>query len=343
LHKTVRFTLRVSSCILLGCTSLLLGSRPAFARNAIIVAPILPAGGKAPQLFRLNTDGSDVVQLTTASGKGLPTDANDFPVISANGKKIYFASGRDFSPSYDPMLRTIYVMNIDGTGAKRLTANSAEHCVEYPDDVSPNGVWVIFEMSCDATVVGDELDGVSKLYKIRTDGTDQEELIPKTKFSESALYDLGAAAFTLDGKSLIFNVSTGSTDELYKLDWGTQKFTQLTDLIKKNYWADWRKPMFEPTGEWVYFQTLSEDLSTARVEKVKLDGSEEKVLINIANNPNDAFMDDRFALSPNGERFVFAHGATQHSVETSDIRGQNRVKIWNDSSTFMGWGNFAWK
>jgi len=343
MRRSVRFKLSLSGCILLGFIFLFSGTGPSFAETGTIIATILPAGGKAPQLFRMNPDGSDVVQLTTASGKGLPTDANDFPVISANGKKVYFASGRDFAPGYDPMYRAIYVMNIDGKNAKRLTANSTEHCNEYPNDVSPNGVWVIFEMSCDATVVGDALDGVTLLYRIRTDGTHQEQLLSKNKLFESGLYDLGAAAFTLDGKSLIFNVSSGSTDELYKLDWGTQRFTQLTNLSKKSYWADWRKPMFEPTGEWVYFQTLSEDLSTARVEKVKLDGSEEKVLIKIANNPYDAFMDDRFALSPDGERFVFAHGATQHSVETSDIRGQNRVKIWNDSSTFMGWGNFAWK
>jgi Tol biopolymer transport system component len=79
-------------------------------------------------IFVMDSDGSNVVQLTHSSGDGSPT-------WSPDGTKIAFASSRD-DPNFD-----IYVMNSDGSAVRRLTSNSAS---DWTPAWSPDGRWIAF-------------------------------------------------------------------------------------------------------------------------------------------------------------------------------------------------------
>jgi TolB protein len=64
-------------------------------------------------IFRINADGSDLVQLTTAPG------GNNRPRWSSDGTLIAFESGRDGNAE-------IYVMNPDGSNQTNVTRNPAQ-------------------------------------------------------------------------------------------------------------------------------------------------------------------------------------------------------------------------
>ena len=84
------------------------------------------------ELYVMNADGTDVVQLTQ-------NDVFDSaPAFSPDGTKIAFESARD---SGDPLALDIYVMNADGTGVRRLTADPAHD--EGPI-FSPDGTKIAF-------------------------------------------------------------------------------------------------------------------------------------------------------------------------------------------------------
>jgi Tol biopolymer transport system component len=63
-----------------------------------------------PEIYVMNSDGSDQTRLTNTERR------NENPIISGDGKLIYFTSNRDLSYSFD-----IYVMGIDGTNQNPLS------------------------------------------------------------------------------------------------------------------------------------------------------------------------------------------------------------------------------
>ena len=84
------------------------------------------------ELYVMNADGTDVVQLTH-------NDVFDSaPAFSPDGTRIAFESARD---SGDPLALDIYVMNADGTGVRRLTTDPAHD--EGPI-FSPDGTKIAF-------------------------------------------------------------------------------------------------------------------------------------------------------------------------------------------------------
>ena len=58
----------------------------------------------------------------------------------------------------------LYVINVDGTGERRLTANRAQ---DTHPDWSPDGQWIVFDS---------DRDGTWNLYLIRPDGTGERRL-----------------------------------------------------------------------------------------------------------------------------------------------------------------------
>ncbi len=70
-----------------------------------------------PEIYTMLSDGSQETRLTNDPA------FDDSPAISPDGSKIVFLSSRnDPKPSFPDLAYDIYVMNIDGTNLKRLTA-----------------------------------------------------------------------------------------------------------------------------------------------------------------------------------------------------------------------------
>ena len=124
----------------------------------------------ASQIMVLETDGGPARQLTSTADAD-----NDEPDLSPDGTLVAFASKRDFPPPtggwvQNPTLRMIYLMNSDGTNQRRLTTNSLAACSEHNPRFSPDGRWIVFDMSCDDVAPS----SISRLYRVRVDGSGQE-------------------------------------------------------------------------------------------------------------------------------------------------------------------------
>lgn len=95
--------------------------RPDFSPNGakIVYASNVPAsgGGLIQQIVLMNADGSGSTVLTSVS-------ANGNPAFSADGKRIFFNSGRDLNSE-------IYAMDVDGANQVRLTNVAASDALPH--------------------------------------------------------------------------------------------------------------------------------------------------------------------------------------------------------------------
>ena len=116
------------------------------------------------ELYVMNADGTDVVQLTH-------NDVFDSaPAFSPDGTKIAFESARD---SGDPLALDIYVMNADGTDVRRLTADPAHD--EGPI-FSPDGTKIAFASL---------RSGQEDIWVMNADGSDLRQLTDDPARDES--------------------------------------------------------------------------------------------------------------------------------------------------------------
>jgi Ca2+-binding RTX toxin-like protein len=135
-------------------------------------------GRDNPEIYVMNADGSDRIQLTNIAGN------NWLPDWSPDGTKIAFTTGRHGDPYAQN--EEIYVMNADGSEQTRITDNSVDNFPDWgpatdtepedttppvitvPQDIteeatSPDGAEVSFEVSAE-----DDVDGTATLEE---DGT----------------------------------------------------------------------------------------------------------------------------------------------------------------------------
>ncbi len=96
----------------------------------------------------MNTDGSNLVQLTHDSG------SNQYPVWSPDGTQIAFNSNRD--GNYE-----IYLMNADGTNQRKITDHPSD---DYDPTWSPDGKRIAFS--------SERNGGGFEIYIMNTDGTE---------------------------------------------------------------------------------------------------------------------------------------------------------------------------
>ena len=112
-----------------------------------------PGGGLSQDIFAMNANGTNPVQLTSTA------DTDDWPDYSADGERIAF--GRDPVGTVDGQ---IWVMNQNGTGQTQLTPGAPS------DDYSP-------AFSPDGRIVFERLTGSdNQLWIINGDGTGATQL-----------------------------------------------------------------------------------------------------------------------------------------------------------------------
>ncbi len=117
---------------------------------------VTPGLGNDPDIFLMNADGSNPVDLT-------PGTADDnTPSFSPDGQRIAFA--RDTGSSFD-----IWVMNVDGSGATDLTSSLPTE--ELEPAFSPDGKRIAFTSGAMATDVWVmNADGSGKLHRRHRQG-----------------------------------------------------------------------------------------------------------------------------------------------------------------------------
>lgn len=114
-------------------------------------------GGEVGDVFLMNADGSNPRRLTRA----LPD--SEQPAWSPDGQKIAFLSAEGGS-LFGGARMHIYIINVDGTGLKRLTGEFDAYCPAW----SPDGKQIAFSY---------QWPDASGIYLINADGTGLRKLV----------------------------------------------------------------------------------------------------------------------------------------------------------------------
>ena len=134
------------------------------------------------QIYTINPDGSDQVQVTNLA----PNDdtRSAFPNISPNGQQIVFNYNAGDGPD-------LYVINVDGTGLRQLTADHASLFPRW----SPDGKRIAFATVSDL--------GTAVIATMSVSGNGRRKSLT------SDLWDSFAPTYTPDGKQIVFQSSIG--------------------------------------------------------------------------------------------------------------------------------------
>jgi TolB protein len=160
--------------------------------------------GSGWQIYRIDPDGRHLKQITT-----MPATTYDawFPLVSRDGARIAFTYGTA-NPSYG-FQTNVYVVNIDGTGLKRLTHDGVSSFPAW----SPDGRRLIYATQSVITQ--------RKPYLVTVPLNDPDKRTPLTGDLLTSYY----GEYTPDGKHIVYNTQDGgvvSAVWTMNLD-GTQK------------------------------------------------------------------------------------------------------------------------
>ena len=168
-------------------------------------------GGFGPDIYVMNTDGSNVRNLTNRSDMW-----NKSPSISPDGRKIAFISrGQD-----------VYLMDIDGGNLVNITHDAADN--DFPV-WSPDGSRIIFERFSGASdLPGDTWD----LWIMNSDGTNQVRL---TDFAD----DEKSPTWSPDGRKIAFTTSRDGNVDIHTIDVDGTNLKNITTHSSVDADASW--------------------------------------------------------------------------------------------------------
>jgi Tol biopolymer transport system component len=176
----------------------------------------------APEIYLVGEDGSGLLQLTHMSEQGLGAA---FGTWSPNGKKIAFTSA---------VVPDIWVINVDGSGLRRLTENPA---TDARPDWSPDGTKIVFTSNRDAGP-----GNLGDIYVMNADGSGE----PVRLTSAPGLDD--RAAWSPNGQKVAFESSRDGNREIYEMNADGTDQARLTfnNVIDAN-------PSWSPNGQEIAF------------------------------------------------------------------------------------------
>jgi WD40 repeat protein len=178
--------------------------------------------------FRSQRDGNDEIYVMNADGTCQRNLTNDSvydwsPAWSPDGTRIAFARFFDGNPFTD-----LAIINVDGSGLKRLTTASGE----YPT-WSPDGTRIAFSTA---------RDGNYEIYVMNADGTGQ------TRLTNNPAYDM-SPAWSPDGARIAFDtqrdyfppaeVGIGPEIEIHLINSDGSGDTRLTNNTQEDRFPDW--------------------------------------------------------------------------------------------------------
>lgn len=169
------------------------------------------------------------------------------PAWSSDGKRLLITSGK--YPDTE-----IYLINADGTDAKRLTNNS------FPDHYpvwSPDGKSFAFSS---------RRDGIWKIYLMSVDGKTDEKPITETSKSE---HNPSRISFSPDGRHLAFAADHDGNSEIYTFEIESKKLNRLTENTARD-----NAPVFSPDGKAIAFESNRD--GDMEIYVMNADGSQPK-------------------------------------------------------------------
>ncbi|MBU3679889.1 MAG: DUF5050 domain-containing protein [Candidatus Kapabacteria bacterium] len=249
-------------------------------------------------IYAVNTDGSDVRQLTHSPF----IDAH--PSWSFDGKQICFTR-QELNGQFD-----IWMMNADGSGQRKVTNAGGQNMVPC---FAPDGNWIYY---CS------DADGNYELYKIRTDGSQRTKLT----FTSAPAENVGPK-ISRDGKTLAYASNRDRpttmpvTKDLYLLDLQSGTTTRIVANIDNAESRSW-----SPDGTRIVFHNNVD--SVGQICVVDIATKTVTQLTQAAYNPNPFRPGGVFPVmrgevtphwTPDGQRIIFASdragGYTLYSIK----------------------------
>ncbi|KAK4497791.1 hypothetical protein PRZ48_010445 [Zasmidium cellare] len=201
-----------------------------------------------------------------------------------------------------PSTSTLYIANADGTDARRLLGNESRY--EYHASFSPDGEWVTFTSERNG-------DGNSDPYRVRTNGSDLQELIATPSVED-------AGVLSPDGTQLAYvSTANGYKTNIWVLDIATGVSRNLTntDTVKGVDWSPdgYFMPSWSPAGDWLAFSSDRNTAWTGHGNGSGWEHTQELSIYVIRPNGSDFRLvakKDGYCLgspkwSPSGDRIVY--------------------------------------
>jgi Tol biopolymer transport system component len=242
---------------------------------------------QGPDVYTMNSDGSDVKQLTNLG----PDSGAAWESWSPDGKQIVFNEYRP--PDF---LGQLWLMNADGTNQHLLFAES-DLDDERPS-FTPDGSSVVFSRC--------QLDGETcTLYRIKTEGSG---LTPITKF-DFGIQDLSAVYSPVGEKLGFTSVARGGIIcAIYVTTAQVSKLHQVTPPL-----ISARQPDWAPDGTKIVFSTHCGNPENEEIWVVDAKGSGLRRLTKNGNDYFNGLHDYHPSWSPQGDAIVFERDAPDFS------------------------------
>ena len=174
-------------------------------------------------VFRYEEDrkNTHLWRVEVATGSSERITRGEFSVrgynLGRDGLRIVFH--RSPSPLYDDVLNSeVWLMNSDGSGQRRLTSNTVG---ESNSRLSPDNSTILF--LADANEAMDDYYYNQRLFVMPASGGS-----PKSVLSGSR-YDVNAARWSADGRSIYFRANTGLRQNVYMVDLSDREVIALTE------------------------------------------------------------------------------------------------------------------
>ncbi|MCI0364470.1 MAG: DUF2314 domain-containing protein [Phycisphaerales bacterium] len=299
----------VAALALLAAQPALCQTRPTHERADQGVIFFASDRGGDFDLYRMNPDGSNVVQITRGSAE------DSSPSLSPDGTRIVFVSNRDGE-------RGLYVMNADGSDSKKIADDAGEGA---RPTWSPDGR----QIACDLKT-GRKID----VYVMNADGSGLK------KIADDAMMP----AWSPDGKTIAFN-----RGQLPKLGLMDADGRNVRPLLPKDSGANPLPdlgPIWSPDGRLILYtavtgveadQTGHQEM-TYEVRTVTIDGSQVKPLKKIKGMA--------LCWSPDGRQIVVMSGERDEpDLFTMNADGTDFRQITSHPGKDMWacWGRLAAK
>jgi TolB protein len=171
----------------------------------------------SPDLYRMNSDGENIRQITNGPNKAMNVEA----AVSPDGLKIAFSSDRVGRPM-------IFVMNADGTGVKRLTFAGRYNSTPA---WSPDGKTLAF-----AALDSNHFD----IFTIGADGSNLKRMTDARRPNGRPANN-ESPSWSPDGRHILFTSDRTGKYQLYIVSPDGTNERRITD---DNY--NWDKPKWSP-------------------------------------------------------------------------------------------------
>lgn len=210
---------------------------------------------KPTQLFVVNVDGSGLTALVPSGCPDVCGDAMEGAGWSPDGRRIAFTRSIFHGSSTRPTNIELWLANVDGSGARRLTHESLEPVGGGPgvqdNDVSwsPDGSRLVFTRWVHR--IGDGLDQFT-VNTMKPDGRDLRQVTPND-------VQAGEPVWSPDGSLIAFQSppdKEGVPKGLYTISPDGTGMTSLTIEVGDR---DSDHPTWSPDSRWIAFSHLSSE------------------------------------------------------------------------------------